>query len=329
MPLTTLPVFAKSWTQAGNTIVTPQSTALLQAAQTFVSWIGYMLALPAPGWTCNGSSDGTTAAIDGVNRITSTAKVVCSSGGNRSWIQLTQTATGMQIVLEFKSATGATFLEGRVSPGGLFTGGSLTAGPTATDSSIFKTTSTSWLADSTGIGRFNVGVWHSTDGTVTHVAISCANTLLDIATFGSAQDPVPGWTTPYGAMMIGATALTNTRLHTTDIYTANNVWWTKSGSTAMGLRFTFEAQSFKTLPALADTKVYAGVNGARLICQPGLYSLTTGVRGRHGRMCDFWLGSSQVGFGTISQDPAAPSRTVVHLGGVVLPWALGSARYAG
>lgn len=87
----------------------------------------------AQGFVCAGSSNGTTAAMDGVNRWSSTAAV---RGANtttaQSWIVITH-ANGAQTLFAY---TGGTDDIARISgsPGGLFIlAGTATFAPTATD----------------------------------------------------------------------------------------------------------------------------------------------------------------------------------------------------
>ena len=86
-------------------------------------------------WTVVGSSDGSTAGMDGVDRWTTTftpSKLVRASAGSaHSWIVLRNTASGWQICLDMNNTanTSMGIIFARNSAG--FTGGSTTSRPTA------------------------------------------------------------------------------------------------------------------------------------------------------------------------------------------------------
>lgn len=65
-------------------------------------------------WTCIGSSDGVTAALDGVDRWGATfdpTKLISNNGGSHSWIILENITLGVQILLDL-NGTGATATAG-------------------------------------------------------------------------------------------------------------------------------------------------------------------------------------------------------------------------
>jgi hypothetical protein len=84
------------------------------------------------GHVVMGSSDGTTGAIDGVDRWSSTASL--PDGVDWPWMLLKQPGSGAEDLVSYQ-AFGQTNWRWEQSPGGLFTGGSASTLPTATDSS--------------------------------------------------------------------------------------------------------------------------------------------------------------------------------------------------
>jgi hypothetical protein len=91
-------------------------------------------------WTCVGSSDGTTAALDGVDRWGSTfdgTKIVRASPGSaHSWLVLRSPvlASGIQVSLLLSFGSAQDFYATIGFAKAQFTGGSVTADPTSTDS---------------------------------------------------------------------------------------------------------------------------------------------------------------------------------------------------
>lgn len=90
-----------------------------------------------PAWTVVGSSDGVTAGMDGVDRITDPTKIVsptvaAGSAGPRSWIVLTRNGLYLRIAggasAISNEARGADFVMSKTAPtGGLATGANETA----------------------------------------------------------------------------------------------------------------------------------------------------------------------------------------------------------
>lgn len=88
------------------------------------------------GWTVKGSSNSTAAGMDNTDRWTSSSSSVlvwANPGAIHSWIVLESTALGIQILLDLQADGSNRTLWPSISPGKLFTGGSTTTAPTATD----------------------------------------------------------------------------------------------------------------------------------------------------------------------------------------------------
>lgn len=100
--------------------------------------VGSNGAVPASAaWTCAGSSDGTTAGMDGVDRWTDITKVVnAGNGSNHSWIVLQSPATftssgSYYLLIDCNSGT---VNNGTIAyANAVFTGGSVTNAPTSTN----------------------------------------------------------------------------------------------------------------------------------------------------------------------------------------------------
>ncbi len=145
----TYPTVAKTWTITPNNVITFVSLVLTTA--------GYMKGvadfLLAHGYTCKGSCDGTTGAMDGVNRWTTTANAAIRGANTttaNSWMVLTD-GNGCNILLSFVGASDdiARF---SFSPGGNYVAaGTPNQTPTATDERLISSTIT--VIDATASGN--------------------------------------------------------------------------------------------------------------------------------------------------------------------------------
>lgn len=133
-------------------------TSLVNTMGSYISGIGNHAI--SQGYTCSGSSNGTTGAMDGVNRCTNAAGYAVR-GANattaQSWLCL-RAANGAQTLFCYQ---GSQDQGGRVSfsPGGLFVAaGTPTFQPTATDEMLFIATNTD-LINGTASGDRIFNVW--------------------------------------------------------------------------------------------------------------------------------------------------------------------------
>lgn len=133
------------------------------------------------GYTVKGSSNGSTAAMDGTNRITAASNWgtnANSSSAAISWIVLTDGA-GIDWCFAYNSAS-ADIVRLSHSPGGNYTtAGTATFQPTATDE-IFDAASGTWVQTGTSLDR----VWHmwgSSDKKMFRAAVYRNGTLGYIA----------------------------------------------------------------------------------------------------------------------------------------------------
>lgn len=128
-----MPVYTLGWEDARVVSVTQQAGA---AASNRRSWRLWRDDMHTAGWLvrsyeCNGSVAGT--AGDGVARITSDAHVVGATPGNAHSWSIDSGPGGMgQVCFDWDSTSDGAFSV-YWSPSGVFTGGSTTARPTATD----------------------------------------------------------------------------------------------------------------------------------------------------------------------------------------------------
>lgn len=147
-----LPVPQKVWTISANNRIT--FVSLNDTMGRYLKGVADFLL--AHGYTCKGSCDGTTGAMDGVNRWTSVANASVRGANTataNSWMVLTD-ANGCDILLSY---VGATDDIGRIaySPGGLYVAaGTPNQTPTATDDQVLNTITV--IGTDTTLDR----IWH-------------------------------------------------------------------------------------------------------------------------------------------------------------------------
>jgi len=124
-------------------------------------------------WSVAGSGDGVDPAsgMDAVDRWTNRTKVVMAAG-NHSWIVVKQPALGsapgyLQVCIDFNSATNGT-LSVVFSRAAGFTGGSISARPTATDQVVIAEATALWPTTA-AVGSCGINCLKSTDGKVTRL----------------------------------------------------------------------------------------------------------------------------------------------------------------
>jgi hypothetical protein len=143
----------------GSTLCIP----LLNTAKAWLPvFINTLTAFPLFPYQVLGSSNATTAGMDGINRLATAADVVNVASGSsspRSWVVYKNPATGVSYCIHCRPV-GTGDGEVVISNSSLFTGGSTTARPTATDE--IATTLAQFLLPSNIPKR--MCVWHSADG---------------------------------------------------------------------------------------------------------------------------------------------------------------------
>lgn len=289
-----------------------------------------------------GSSDGSTAGMDGVNRLVDSSSVVTTAtvGAARSWIVAKNPATGYSILFHCFKGDGVNTGEVYISCTSGFTGGSTTARPTAPDEST--PVRTGFLdASTTGDGAQprTMCVWHTSDGQqtmwATHGQSFGSDSLVMQCWFGNFHNAPPGWTHP---MFFGASALQRQGVdgHYMSGSGAAFVTIAEKPASAGGGFFS---------PYLSSDGVHNGIGPESLavywpvaspdgyrICHPigEVFMNTTGMHGYMGfwpdievagiSQADVW--SPLAGLGTNGDAPDA-SRNRILIGTVLYPWDTG------
>jgi hypothetical protein len=200
---------SKAWQIVPNMPRWTSAPALLldrKNALCGVSFGGYSIS--ANAWRVVRSSNGTTVA-DSDLWLTTADFVFGNAAGTtaRSWTIL-ENAYGRQLLIDYRGST-TTEPISSMSPGGLFTGGTITAKPTAIDE-LDHGSFTSPLFDG---GSCNQHIWVSADGKQT-IMLTCSLFWTDAWSMwmvGEAEDAPASWANPcvsYAALCGGVASPT-------------------------------------------------------------------------------------------------------------------------
>ena len=173
------PVQQRIWT------ITPNQRIPIATYTTLVLLGGRYLRLIATtllanGYTCKGSCDGVTGAMDGVNRWTTDANASVQAANTTtpvSWIVLTD-GNGCNILMSFVGATGD-IARLAFSPSGVYVAaGTPSHTPTATDEQVLNSSVASLITTSTVNDRV-LHVWTDSEAKMMRVACYAGGTLAN------------------------------------------------------------------------------------------------------------------------------------------------------
>lgn len=272
-------------------------------------------------WVVKGSSDSVAAGMDDVDRWIDTGDIVWNSG-NHSWIVL-ENAGGAQICWANDFSTN--YIEDSFiffSPSAGFTGGSISARPTATDEFDARTGSdiSWWWSGQTGTVGDNVWhMLHSTDGKETRIIGFRANVPHTVIMIGEVQDARAAHTNPFYCGWY-------TMNYTTDAAAITNI-----GATSQRYSAYHAGEFGMTLasPGLHFTG-YVGAHSSGGIAEEldselpffetMFWSLTVGFRGVKGKPADVWWGYHQVAVDGDTYPDNALLRDFFQVGALIFPW---------
>lgn len=285
------------------------------------------------GFEIAGSGNGVSGAMDGVDRWSGSSSFPTSTLG--VWCVYENPATGAQDLLHVTNF-GQNDYSFYHSPGGLFTGGSSSARPTATDETSLYANSFFGRGSGGTNPQFVCNALCSDDLEVFRMSFWWNDQAMGDIWYDKVDDPTPGWTTPnYGLVDKQGTAIassgvvgdiTNWCITPVDGNSVVKGWGLGA---RMHLLCTFEGCGASYYPHL-----WLGANVAknkfsltwRNLPRPGLYVPIAGVNGGwHGRLFDTWwvsrgtiLGATR--FTSSSTAPLDGSKQRVIIGDRMLPW---------
>jgi hypothetical protein len=312
-----LPTLQKSYTFSPcNRITFVSATQCYQ--DEFVAFKNF---LKTCGFTVKGSSDGTTAAMDGSDRIVTPATHWNTRGATttsaQSWIVIEHTGMAGAEVLFCYQGGSVNTLKVAISPGGLWTvAGTATFQPTATDELIIMAAGTNLDGGAASLDRLWSG-WCATDGSEFDFAIARNGVWVRWLRIGM-LDPVAiiapaAWAVPIQGFSISAMAYAN--LFTTASVSAR----VDPGTGTYGTRTFYvgcEGYNNGTVPAKVTGAGKLQGAAGKLLTPLSLWD--SADEGKLGNMIDIWAGVAANPDGTTY--PNDSSRQFIHVGNFVLPW---------
>ncbi len=262
---------------------------------------------PSGKWTLLGSSDGTNAAIDGVDRWTSVGAIDLA---HTPWVYL-QSPTGLRVVfgLPLVSIQSMHIMIARTA----FTGGTRDAYPTST-TGIFALQSTTWGGPATNIPT-SLLCELATDGTAR--LVMCRNGVQGMWLFEKVADPSSGWLYPAITLCFGNTGTGDTSI------------WPTGSTKAIGHNNAGSVVNFDICePAIdisgtliSQTVSTANPNNSKWPMMGLLVYANSGSDlGIYGHLEDAFFGADANPTGDCYDDTAATTRRFIQLLRWVLPW---------
>ncbi len=234
-----------------------------------------------------------------------------------SWIVLRQTGIATNFEVCFDCLATGTGVSVIVSPAAGFTGGSVTARPTATDEKVVST-ALFLLTVPNVTHRFHA--WQSSDGQCNRIMVWNSGTLNPAwLQFDRIQNPVTGMTNPcvYTVLTSGnGVAAPFASITASTTYNMRG-----AGPANFQGSATFEA--WNTNAALATANGIgtspSTFDNSWPVMPMGLASNAAANSGRHGNMYDIWHAPTGIPDGNTFPD-SCTARTHVKLAGFILPW---------
>lgn len=335
--MSTLPNLAKVWQFDVNQIIDWQGTTALVGAEILYRIKESLRGFTLNPWTVRGSSNGVTAGMDTVDRWLSKSNINWAADGvARSWVVLQQTAligignpptTGYQLLLDCSTTVSSTGVSCRalVSPTGSFTGGSITARPTAVDEhSINGAENRShthyfWNGGDSR-GRTILHVMQSGDGQctrwVTFLASTNGPTMGGATLIERISNPSPGFLYPAVAM--------NYRNWNRDFMFTRSAnvepfVGSQGGGTTTQFLAALSVEGSIDATLVNRQGMPDELSGEWMMSPCGIWvPNTVGFRARIGQTFDLWTTSVRLNEGTCFPEDA--SRQFVKFGSMILPW---------
>lgn len=322
------PTPTRSW--AAGMLVNQRITfvSLLTMLGTFV--VGITNQAIAKGFTCAGSCNGVTGAMDGVNRCTTAAGFATRAtiaGAAQSWIVITA-ANGVQTLFTYQGASDD-IARISCSPGGLFVAAGTPANqPTATDELVG--TSGVTLINATASADRVFDVWIDSAANCWRAAIFrqavLVGQLIGVEIIDSSQ--LIGVTcSPSVWIFNHAASVTSPMLNRSNAYVAPSGGSGSGGiaktsgnaQTQLGAAVIVANSSFTN-----DSGVLLTANGSVYACRAiGLWSVSTGCIGDIGAKIDWYDSSDISACGALTTGNSwvlLNASSVAGTGGFLWPW---------
>lgn len=330
-----LPTLVKTWEFNPNVGITATGTALgtnrlilktlIDRLTTATGWVNNVNAsitpsnLPTVSYSCDGTTAGTPG--DAVNRWTDPTKIVFANPGTaHSWIVLRfpKIQTGFEVLISCENfSTNGVQLTCYYSPTNGFTGGTVTARPTATDERVFLSNA-GWGGAGNTDGNVRLQFFKSSDGESFKVVFLNSSVCNGYLHFEKPVAFHSGWGKPGTVAWFGAGSITN-MLTNVNLNTNPN-FFTTSGASGSGTM-----QCGITMPYFASNTVNALFTGANELSlnypflPASISSNSVGAKGVHGYFNDLWWGLVSVANGS-TFPTTGTQHQFVQFGVLVFPW---------
>jgi len=190
-----LPIKEKTWLYSVNQTVGAVSSVPPDNQDYLFKLKQSLIGFATSPWTVWGSSDGTSFDAGGGTDYWVTSSNLVWATGSHSWIVLTQAGIGANAALLIDLNTSSNYRFTLKFSATGFSGGSLTAAPTAADAITLKFNSDHGGSNVGWTGKLHV--WQSSDGECTRWALMRDGTLRAIAIFDKPKDPIAAWLNPF------------------------------------------------------------------------------------------------------------------------------------
>ncbi len=325
-----LPIPKKTW-QYSHTTETGGDATLCCRAVLF-KIVAQMLAIG--GWTCKGSANGAgVGAMDNVNRWSAATDLVwANSPTNHSWIVLESSALGVQFLIELQADGNKRSFMPTISPGKLFTGGSGTAAPTATDGVSMYDGVANVFSESAVVTSIDLHIMASTDGH--SFRVFC---LTNSATLGPAGgwliEKIQGAPAELTCPILYCVAGTNTNFNGSTYPWQREFLCDADNSLLRGLSPLRPAISEHLIlgglgrdvgatSVIVNSEYDGQMEGASalgwLLLRVSVWGYTAGLRGRLGYLADIYHAPRTPT--TCDSYPADNSKQFMQFGDFVVPW---------
>jgi hypothetical protein len=322
-----LPTKQKTWVISPNNRITFVSlidtlSRLVFGLKTFLKASG--------GYTVKGSCDGTTGAMDGVDRIASQANFqtrATIAGASQSWIVLTD-KSGCDILITYQGASDD-IARISFSPGGLYlAAGTPAQQPTATDEQLFLSATS--IVNATASADRVWHAWVSSDGKMFRVVVArsgvVAGPVWGVEIFNSVcVSPAVASPAAWGFAHGNTTGIASlTVLNAT--YSVNGrggLARVVVSGTPVNIQVGGGSETF-ALAAATLAGINCELQGSQgpVVQSLSLYSATASARGKLGNRIDWWFSNDSQPDGTVtaSKDFIMFTGSGSNSQGILWPW---------
>jgi hypothetical protein len=305
-----VPTLVKSWQHNLNNQVAAQASFELTTKRTLRLAKDALKGFGSNPWTVTRSSNGTSVNLAGGDLWAADSDLVSNAAGsNHSWIVLRNSVLGVELCFDFNSGV-PYYQTVAVSWSAGYTGGSLTARPTASDERLLIDRFF-WITTNSTNTSNRWSVQHATDGTATRFIFANSSTATGYLLIEKVASSSAGWTVPIVAFC-NNTAPTATSL------VSSNYGFMKHGAVQGSAQMLAEGAGNLGANDTTFGNVANDVTGEWTFWPLAVAGATAGARGRHGDVVDLWFGSSAIP--SADTYPADGTNQFAQFSGLILPW---------